>query len=79
MANWSAIAMLGLAAIGILCLLYRGDRDTRSREDHKDRPRPPPGSAMDREAPRLARISAEEEVLEMASWQRDAVPVARIR
>lgn len=79
MANWSAIAMLGLAAIGILCLLYRGDRDTRSRDDRKDRPRPQPGYAMDREASRLTHISAEDKVLEMASWQRDAVPVAQMR
>jgi hypothetical protein len=79
MSNWYVIAVVGLAAIGILCLLYRGDRDARSREDRQDRPRPRPGSVMDREAPRLTQISAEDGVLEMASWQRDAVPVERIR
>lgn len=60
MANWAVIALVGLAGIGMLVLFYRGNRDGTSGDDQQVSPRIQPDYAQDREAARLAHMSAED-------------------
>ena len=78
MANWYVIAVIGLAAIVVLSLLYRrngagGDRVATSSAGRLEGARTQPDYVKDREDARLAHMSAEDKAWETASLQRALV------
>lgn len=73
MSNWYLIALVVLAAAGILLLLYRNRNASASRSEIERQARAPlgPDYAKDREDSRLAHMSAEDRDWETASLLRN--------
>ena len=69
MTNWILIAVAILAVVSVLLLLNRNKAATRSDVERRDRVRPGPDHASDREDNRLAHMSADDRAWETATLQ----------
>lgn len=71
MANWILILVAVLAVVSILLLLNRNKNASRIDVERRDRTRPGPDHAIDREDNRLAHMSADDRAWETATLQRN--------
>jgi hypothetical protein len=71
MDNWYFIVLIVLAAAGILLLIKRSMSRSRELADRHRLPALPPDYVKDREAARLANMSAEDRSWETSSLQRN--------
>jgi hypothetical protein len=79
MANLNLIAVLALAGLGVLLLLYRGDNGAMRRDDRHGSARLRPDSSRAREDTRRAQVRAGDRVWEVASLHRDSANPERDR